>query len=242
MIFMERYILIIGVFITMLLCSVSCEKSQYTDTGTFQNNFSGTSMDYLRTRPELFDSLTKIIELAGMEEDVNKNNTTFFVPSNYTIIKSVQRLNSILYSFGRDTIINLNEVNPLTWKEFLSYYIFEDKKLLNDYPQLDTNKMDVFPGQGYISIGNKNMNIGVVYHDVSNQRDGVWQTVQYAGYRQLFFSSVDITNQFGRMVNVPVSTSDLKTKNGVLHVLNFSKHTFGFTSQFFVERAYSMLN
>lgn len=239
---MKNYILLFLVSFFSLMTIISCEKSAYIDSGVFTNNFPGNHYDYLKTRPELFDSLTKIIDLAGLKEAVNKPNTTFFVPANYTIRKSVEKLNQVLYVAGRDTVKNLSEINPLVWKEFLQIYLFDGVRVSNDYPQLDTNKMDVFPGQGFLSVGNNNMNIGVLYNNVTNERDGVKQTVQYAGYRQLYFSSVDITNAFGGMINTPVATSNLRTSNGVLHVLNFTKHSFGFSSNYFANRAFSMMN
>ena len=236
--------LIFNSFIALLIIMnfSSCEKSQYIDTGVFKNDFKGTNFDYLKSRPELFDSLCTIIEVAGLKEEINKQGRTFFTPPNQSIMKSVRRLNERLELEGMDTIKSLRQIKPQVWSEFLKMYIFTGIKYRDDYPQLDTNRFDVFPGQGYISIGNNNMNIGVIYNDVKTKNsEGQEQVVQYAGYRQLYISSVDVTDFFGQMINTPVSTSNIKTSNGVLHSLNFSKHTFGFSSVYFANRTFSQL-
>ncbi|MCA5005912.1 fasciclin domain-containing protein [Sphingobacterium bovistauri] len=223
-----------------LLNFFACEKSQYIDSGVFQNDFKGTTMDYLKSRPELFDSLTKIIDQADLANEINMESNTFFAPPNISIMKSVRHLNYQLKNNGQDTIKNLDKIDKAIWREFLQMYIFRGSRMLNDYPQVDTNRMTAFPGQGFVSIGNNNMNIGVIYNDVKTKNnEGQEQVVQYAGYRQLYFSSVDVTNELGRMINVPVATSNLKTSNGVIHVLNFSKHSLGFSGQYFASRAYT---
>lgn len=238
---MKNFILyILG--ITFLTISISsCTKNDYQDSGVFQNNYSGSITDYLKTRPELFDSLTKVIKLAGLEGELNKEGVTFFAPADICIEKSVRQLNFLLHTEGRDTVLDLKQISPVVWKEYLSKYIFDGKRMLKDYPQLDTLNIGVFSGQGYISVNGDNMNIGVLYNDVESKNDqGVVQTVKYAGYRQLYISMVTGLGLSG-MVHAPVATSDLKTKNGVIHVLNIRKHSFGFSTFAFANRAYSLL-
>lgn len=229
-----RYI--VGVF-SMLVVFFSCEKSGYIDSGTYPNNYDGTILQYLDSRPELFDSLMKVVKLADMEAVLNNDNITFFAPPDVTIEKSVRLLNQVLFIQGRDTVIDLAQVNPIVWKEYLSMYVFEERRSLKDYPQLDTLKMESFPGQGFIALGGQNMNIGVLYNDVvSKNNAGVEQRVKYAGYRQLYLSNFD----FG-IIHTPIATSDIRTRNGNLHVLNIKRHSFGFSSINFANRAFSLM-
>ena len=59
------------------------------------------------------------------------------------------------------------------------------------------------------------MNVGVVYFDAGE--------VQYAGYRQLYYSYMsNLANQEESMINVAVASSDIQPNNGVVHVLIFS--------------------
>ena len=209
----------------------SCSDDDYLiSTGIHEAQFEGTIFDYLNSKPIHFDSVTKIIELAGMEEVFNEDTITFFAPSNPSIIQSVRALNANLYSRGQDTVSDLNQVSPEVWRELLSLYIVEGEYLLKDIPQLDTINLDAFSGQGFISYGGRPMNVGVVYFDAGE--------VQYAGYRQLYYSYMsNLANQEESMINVAVASSDIQPNNGVVHVLRYVNHPFGFRENIFVTRA-----
>lgn len=223
--------LFFGLCLSFLLLA-SCTKEYFMDSGIHAPVYNGSNMQYLESRPELFDSLVQIVKIAGLENDVDMNNTTFFVPANVSIRKSVRNLNSYLHVQGRDTVVNLDQVAPAVWKKFLSRYIIKDKYVLKDFPQIDTNNRQVFPGQGYLTFAGEPMIIGVNYNDVKSKNSaGVEQVIKYAGYRQLF-----ITYSY---IHSPVATSDLQTNTGVLHVLNFKQHSFGFDSYEFVIAAYN---
>lgn len=223
---------VFAVAISFLLLS-ACTKEYFLDSGVHQPVYNGSNMQYLESRPELFDSLVQIVKIAGLENEVNKANTTFFVPPNVSIRKSIRNLNSYLYRQGLDTVVDLAQVDSAVWKKYLSRYILKDKYVLKDFPQIDTNNRQVYPGQGYITYNGEAMNIGVNYNDVASKNSaGVEQIIKYAGYRQLFIS-------YG-FINSPVATSDLQTNNGVLHVLNFQLHSFGFDSYEFVTAAYNV--
>lgn len=221
----------------------SCKKDHFLDGGVHDPNFEGSILDYLDTRPELFDSLTKIIDLAGYTDLIGKEKVTLFAPTNQSIIKSMMRLNDYLYRQGQDTVLDLSQVDASVWQEFLSLYIYRNEYVLKDFPQIDTNDLETYAGQGYLSLQEKPMNIGVLYNDVvSKNSEGVEQVIKYAGYRQLYINYVrsfgDMNTGFG-MVTAPVATSDIKPRNGVLHVLMMEKHSFGFDSNNFVVKAYS---
>ncbi|WP_315823573.1 hypothetical protein [Paraflavitalea speifideaquila] len=64
-------------FALLLLVISSCNKSNYQDGGTLDPAFKGATMDYLASRPELFDSLTKVIRLAGLEQTLKSEEVTF---------------------------------------------------------------------------------------------------------------------------------------------------------------------
>lgn len=215
--------------ISTLVVLASCTKDYYEDGGVHQAKYDGTIMQFLQSRPELFDTLVKVIEYtkyADLLKDPNAN-VTFFAPTNQSINSSVISLNYQLFNKGQDTILNVNQIDPAVWEKFLGRYLYQDKYQLKDYPQIDTANLLVFPGQGYISMGGEPINIGTFYNDVvSKNNDGVVQRIKYAGYRQVL---INYTN--------PVATSDIQPNNGVIHVLNFSKHSFGFSTYEFVLEA-----
>src|SRR5690554_3612204 len=140
---------IFSITISLVMFS-SCQK-YYLDSGTHAPTYDGTVMDYIKERKDIFDSLAKIIQLADMESILNRQGVTFFAPGDASIRKSIFRLNRYLYALGRDTVFTLDQVDASVWKEYLSMYIYNNTYLLKDIPQLDTNNMNIFPGQGFIS-------------------------------------------------------------------------------------------
>ena len=72
------------------------------------------------------------------------------------------------------------------------------------------------------------MNMGVVYYDASG--------VKYAGPRQILYSYV---NDFASMdmINAYVASCDIQPFNGVVHVIRFTNHNFGFDRDVFVQKA-----
>jgi hypothetical protein len=235
-----QYLVLVGLFVLTLS---SCQKNYYEDGGTHKAEFEGSVLDYIKQRKDIFDSLYKVIELSGLSSALTQDGVTFFAPGDASIRKAVFALNRELFNKGRDTILTLDQVNSEVWREYLSMYIYSDTYLLKDIPQIDTINLNVFPGQGFISYGGTNMNIGVNYNDVvSSNSSGESQVVKYAGYRQLFLSyirNVGNIGTYGGMINAPVATSDIQTRNGVIHALEYRRHTFGFVTNNFVNSAYT---
>ncbi len=216
-------------FFSSLIFLASCTKDYYEDGGVHDAKYNGTIMQFLKSRPELFDTLIKVIEYTKYAQLLNDPaaNVTFFAPSNQSIKRSMLALNRQLYFSGKDSTHSVSQVSPAVWEKFLGLYIYKDKYLLKDYPQIDTSNLLIYPGQGYISLSGQPMNIGTVYNDVrSTNSAGVEQIIKYAGYRQLL---INYSN--------PIATSDIQPTNGVLHVLNFTKHTFGFYTYDFTNDA-----
>lgn len=228
----------------------SCKRDEYfLDTGTTNPNFNGTVLAYLKSKPVYFDTLTRVINIAGMNDVFEKEQITFFAPTSSAIYKSIKVLNVELRRSGRDTVAKLEQIKPETWKETLSMYIFKGVYRLKDYPQLDTIAFAAFPGQGYTSYAGRTMNIGVLFNDAVTERfaDGSPKTfVKYAGYRQLYLSYIpDFSNPTLNLLNIPVSSSDIAPTNGIVHVLAqnvfldgrlVSKHSFGFNTRTFTNK------
>ncbi|GHE23388.1 fasciclin domain-containing protein [Sphingobacterium griseoflavum] len=221
----------------------ACQPNYFDDSGTHDPNFNGSMWEYLGTRPELFDTLRVALRLADFEGTLQREDVTFFAPSDQTILRSVWALNSSLRTAGQDTITRLEQVSPAVWRKFLSRYILRGNYRLRDFPQQDTLNLSAFPGQGYLTYDGTDMNIGVLYNDVATvTSDGSQQVIKYAGYRRLYLNmpysrSVEGTVNFVPFITGPVATTDIRPHNGVLHVLQFSLHSFGFLSQLFVQEA-----
>lgn len=213
----------------VVLFSTSCKKYYY-DSGVHDPKFEGSTLAYMKAKQPFFDSTLTIINLAGLDEVLDKENVTFFAPPSGSVNKAIIQLNRYLRFEGRDTVSKLNQIKPTVWKNTLLQYIFKSSSLMKDYPQRDTLSYIAFPGQNYTSYSGRIMNIGVIFNNAGG--------VQYAGYRQLFLAYIpDLSNPQVALQNNPVATSDIQTNNGVLHVLTRTKHTFGFNTLKFIDEA-----
>lgn len=225
----------------------ACKKEDYIDTGIHEAKFNGTIWNYLESRPDLFDTLMVALKVAKLDDVLKNDEVTFFAPPDPCILKSVWILNQQLFRLGQDSITKLEQVRPEVWRKYLSRYIFKGKYVAKDYRQIDTLNLAAFSGGGYKNIAGDDMNIGVLYNDVvsKNESSGGTQVIKYAGYRQLYlnfpytFSVPEELKDFlVPYITAPVATSDIQPTNGVLHVLQFSKHAFGFQSYSFANEAF----
>lgn len=225
------------VAIISLMCQ-ACKKDYFQDSGKQNPVFPGSMMAYLQSKPLYFDTLVQVIHLAGMDNIFENDSITFFAPADPTIVSSITSLNRYLLNNGKDTVSRLDQISDSTWKEMLSLYMFPGNYHLKDFPQIDTLALLTYPGQDFVSFNGRPMNIGVIYNDaVKKDKNGKvipGGSVKYAGYRQLLLSYIPYLayHQLGN-IRVPVASSDIIPTNGVVHVLQYPYHYFGFdTSQF----------
>lgn len=214
-----------------LLLAFACSKDKYFyDTGRNTPEFNGSILDYLKSKPEYFDSLVRVVKVAGMEEVLTKENVTLFAPTSSTIYKTMKNLNAYLRLNGKDTVSQLEQIKPVVWKEMLSMYLIKGSYRLKDFPQIDTTAITAYPGQGYSSYAGRTMNIGSFYRDAAG--------VKYAGYRHLILSYIpDFSKPLENLRNVQIASHDIAPKNGIVHVLLQNKHGFGFDGSQFITTA-----
>ena len=226
--YMNRSI-IIAVIITTI--SFGCQKKDYfIDTGKHKPNYEGTVLDYLKSKPHTWDSLLKVIRIAGMEDVFRNEKITFFAPADSCITISMQLLNLYLDSKGQRRVTSLDQIKPEVWRKQLSRYLFKEARSMNDYPQLDPGNLSAYPGQIYSSYLGEIMNIGVIYNDAGG--------VKYAGYRQLmisFIPSVSAPRDYNSWFSAIVASVNVAPTNGYVHVLNYQYHFFGFGPLQFIE-------
>lgn len=217
----------------------SCAKDDYYRDGGFANpNFDGNMLEYLESKPVEFDTIAQLIKLAGLDDELQSEDITFFTPSDREVKNLLgyvggYGLNHYLYGLGKDTVRVLADVDSLIWKKHLQRHMFRGSNLLADYPQVDHNLREIYPGENYYSVNNTVLNIGVVHHDVNG--------VKYAGYRQLSISYIpDVSRPDEFWYTVMVSSSDIQPTNGVVHTLSKENAVFGFdTGEFYNDVAAS---
>jgi len=222
------FLLIVSVGLTAL----SCQKEDYfKNTGVIAPTYNGSSLEYLKEKGYQFDSLVKIIHLAGLDDVIDSKQVTFFAPGDSSITLAVQFLNTYLKTYGKDTVSDLAQISPGVWRETLDMYIFPGKQKVEDYPQLDLQSLPSFHGQAYMSYDSARiMNIGAIYDDAAG--------VKYAGYRHLVLSYIpSYSAPLVNWINANVASSDIVTDNGVIHALRYTSHIFGFDVFKFVSDA-----
>ncbi len=221
--------IVIAVIISTI--SFGCQKKDYfTDTGKHTPTYQGTVLDYLKSKPQMWDSLLKVIRIAGMEDVFKNDKITFFAPADSCINSTIYALNLYLDFKGKPRITKLEQIKPEVWKKQLCRYLFKDARSMNDYPQLDPGNLSAYPGQIYSSYLGDIMNIGVIYNDAGG--------VKYAGYRQLiisFIPSVSAPRDYNSWYPAIVASVNVAPTNGYVHALNYRFHFFGFGPSQFIE-------
>lgn len=215
-------------FILLLMTLLfACKKDQYyVDGGVSDPNFNGNMLQYLQAKTFYFDTLATVIKIAGLEQTFQQDDMTFFAPTDHAIKRILISTNKLLYQSGKDTILQLTEVSPEIWRKFLMRYMFKGSNRLKDFPQLDINLLNLYPGQDYYSYNNTILNIGVIYDDVNG--------IKYGGYRHLAISYIQNLNNpllYSSWIRNDIASSDIKPTNGVVHTLN-DYATFGFNTDF----------
>ena len=226
--------IIIVAFTALVIITMGCKKDYYTDTGVHTPNFNGTVMQYLQAKPEIFDSVMKVIKIAGMEDIIKNEEITFFAPADSSIKRTLAFVNNQLEILGKPKVTRLEQIKPEVWRRQLSRYLFKEKKAMNDFRQIDINNLSAYPGQIYASYDGLLMNVGVIYDDAGG--------VKYAGYRHLqlsFIPSASAPRDFASWYSANVASVNIAPTNGFVHVLEYPFHYFGFSPIDFFEDAYS---
>lgn len=205
----------------IVLLASACKKDEYyLDGGVSDPTFDGSIIGYLDSKPFHFDTIATLVRLAGLEDEFSHDSLTFFAPTDNTVKNTVELLNDVLYMAGKDTIRTFDQVDTLIWRKYLSRYLFEGVNELRDYPQIDFEVKQIYPGQNFYSYDGDVMNIGLIYHDQNG--------VQYVGYRQLSISFIpDVSRPESGWTTALVASANIRPLNGAVHVLS-DDHTFLF--------------
>lgn len=213
-----KYLCFLSFFICM--CT-ACKKDYFINSGLHNPKFEGNMLQYLESRPFLFDTLVQVIKMAKAESYFTDSTITFFAPADSSINRTYQYINTQLKLNGSDTLTSLNNIKPEFWRNMLMMYMFPSSKGLEEFQQLDINNRSAFPGEYVRSFSGRIMNIGVIFNDANG--------LKYQGYRHLNLSYIPnqaSPQQGWRMTRI--ATSNIQPTNGYVHVLNYTGHYFGF--------------
>lgn len=208
--------LLIGIALVTVVFTTGCSKDYFADGGTLNPDQTTTlgvsTMDYLKSRPEIFDTLTTLITMTGLEAAVNANGSTFLAPKNYSIFNYFK----LIYPDPEKRPKAFSEITEEEMENItrmLKNYIIPGKEIVRS-ELTTTYSYDTTYGGGKARfnivqddyLGNVNMGAKYVIFSLNKGTPGgieIYQSVQ-------------------------VETADLRSTNGVVNVLAADSHIFGF--------------
>lgn len=211
-----------------LAAFASCKKNDYFIGGSLHTpNFNGTTYQYLQTNP-LFDTLVILIDKTGLKDEVNAANTTFFAPTDYSILKYVHevvRERKRLAANDENLVFEFNDLDFALLKDSVRAYIFGEKieragldKTGKLYTAKDNEQRHISlrddPSGGYSSGGLTNIPKYIYFTKIVGTLDPE--------------DNSDVISE-EKDTRIVVQTSGILTTNGVLHVLA-NGHTFTFAT------------
>lgn len=195
---------------------VACNDDYYADGGKLDSNVGQldvSTMNYLISQKGKFDTLVEIIKLTEMETVVDGANNTFMAPQDY----SIQNYFKLRFEGLETQPKNLNEIPQdilAEMKEILGYYIIPNEKITTEklsttYTYVDTYskrkaRFNVFKTD---YLGNKNKGAKILNFSINNLAEN--------GEKGIYRSVI-------------VTTSNLHSTNGIVHILYPNNHIFGF--------------
>ncbi|MBX2923903.1 MAG: fasciclin domain-containing protein [Chitinophagaceae bacterium] len=204
------------IVLVAVLFTSGCSRDYFADGGTLNIDETTTlgvsTMDYLKSHGESFDTLTALITLTGLEPAVNAKGSTFLAPKNY----SIRNYFNLVFPDPEKRPATFNdipdeEVDRIT--EIIKNYIIPDEEIVRG--KLAT-------AYSYATTyGDTKARFNLVQEDYLGNIN--------MGAKFIVFSlNMSAPGQTERYQSVQVETSDLRSTNGIVHVLNANTHIFGF--------------
>ncbi|GGE13281.1 MULTISPECIES: fasciclin domain-containing protein [Sphingobacterium] len=206
-----------------VFCLASCKKGNdyYYNYNDEASVYDGTILKYLESKPETYDSLLLVLDrFPSIRQALDSDETfTLFAPTNRSFEIAVDALNTTRALTNKQPLY-LEDVPGNDLDSLVSRYIFESELDIDELkPFIDGLNIDSYK-YGYRMHAQYNV------LSASGLING--------GQQQIIFSDVNNSIFQRYWQNINTSAVNIKTKNGVIHVLA-SGHDFGFnkfTSKF----------
>lgn len=212
-----------GLFVAAICEFTACKKDLNPyGNGGLAETVDLSIYDFLKSQKGLYDSLLHIVDLVGLQDTLKTADVTFFAPQDYSIINAMHNLNIARRLNGDSGNWTIDSVRRGTWDTLLHRYLVRGI--------VDLDSLDYADGVNLMTPYGYEMNGKTVTLNSSGAIGGGSKEIQLSDKNRSRFSK-DWVSAVTRTVN-------LKTKNGLLHVLN-TRHVFGFSS--FVDSVYPIL-
>ncbi len=198
-----------------LLACTACNDDYFADGGIINKEagvFEGTTMAYLESQPQSFDTLVALIKLCGLEQAVNTPGSTFFAPRDYSVHNYFKLLFAELDTWPA-SLDDINDEDRALMAGLLRQYIIPDKRLM---------RQDLQTSYSYLTtLGGRKARFNLVREDYLGNVN--------MGAQSIIFSlnmAADGQREFYQSVRVVVS--DIQSATGVVQVLDSDTHILGF--------------
>lgn len=222
--------MLVAAFAVFALLATSCNK-YYDDGGlTSTEVLKMNSLEYMKTRPDIFDTTLMVLKMAGLESVIEKENVTFFLPQNKSITRALRNVNTYLkenkakLDYTKDTVL-LEDIKPAVWRKFMSRYIIKGAKLRSD---IVPGKMKTTANVTTVT-GGENMKTYDDFEMLVFLDRTAWENVAEAGPEIIYLADLRIDDPLKGTITAKVTSSNLRTTSGAVHVLSIN-HEFGFNS------------
>ena len=212
MIKLIKLIAFIGV---LAVFTAGCKKSYFADGGTpvdQSGNLGISTMDYLQRESGSFDTLTRLIKITGLESAVNSKGNTFLAPRDYAIHNYFK----LLYpdpTKAPSTLEALPQEEKDKIAQIIKNYIIPNQEIV---------RSTLSTAYSYVTTyGGTKARFNLVTTDYLGNVN--------MGAKYIVFSlNVSPQGSAERYQTVQVVTADLRSTNGIVHVLAADTHIFGF--------------
>ncbi len=193
----------------------ACKKSDspyYSYTNTVQN-FKGSAIDYLKSKPNTFDSLLLVLNrFPEIKDSLTNKPVTLFAPVNENFAAAVKYLNQTRKAEGK-TPIYLSNADPTELLFMLSKYIIRGNNSTDSYAgSVDGIALNTV-------LSNYPMHIKAIKENASGFVGGGATTLEYS---DMFGSSIQLN-----WVTTNTNAINIKTNNATINILT-PLHNFGF--------------
>lgn len=200
---------LIGIYVS------ACKKSDspYYDYSNTVQSFNGSAMDYLKSKPNTFDSLLLVLDRFPLLKDsLTNQQVTLFAPVNENFAASVKYLNQTRKAAGKAPIY-LNTAQPIQLLYMLSKYIIRGNKTTSAYAgNVDGISLNTI-------LSDYPMHIKAVKSNASGFVNGGATTLEYS---DMYGSTIRLN-----WVTTNTNAVNIKTNNATINIIT-PLHSFGF--------------
>ena len=201
-----------GLFSVITLLAASCAKDGgYFDATVADKTFQGTTYEYLKSKPGVFDSLVSVIDRLNLQETLNDSNVTLFAVTNPSFRLAITNLNNLRRSTDKlpQYLYNVDSVqlDTMASQYIIKGSVTSDQLSLQDGLGLESVRT-FYPMHGKLA---KSSSSGYV--------DG--------GPGVIEFSNTNKSKFVRDWVTTSTTANNIKTSNGLIHVIS-PDHIFGF--------------